>query len=556
MVPIFKIKNKNMKSLSRILIVVFFLLTSVSVYSQTHDQQIDDIVISDFSPVLSFLSSDWMEGREAGARDGFMAADYISSMMEHNGLKPYGDPLPVKESASGKENNPARSYFQDFDIIKYKIDKASLSWINQTGASAISFQLNHSIDFEVEAVPNGLEGEAPLVFAGYGISAPDKGYDDYKNLDVKGKIVVVLKGYPGHHDTASMAWKKLGKAFGKEYSGTDRKLKTALNRGAIALIEVSPNGSFNPYKNSQINLSIAQSVMNSEKQTDPVYMDDYYALPGDTSNITIPLFRLGSMATEKLFKGTGLNLKNVEDKAAKNLLTSAMAIKEKIAGFSLAVKVEALKVRNVLGIIPGKDTTKSVIVGAHYDHLGSRNALIYNGADDNASGVAGMLSIAKVWSMFSQKPACNIIFAAWTAEEKGLLGSSYFVQHTKADTNILRLIVNLDMISRSSAEDSAHLQLSIGTLRGNEAFKTIAQNNNLLLSHPFELDLWEASASGGSDYAPFASRNIPIMTFFSGLHDDYHSPRDTYDRADLSKMKSVLWLVNKCLKDVVENLKD
>ncbi len=209
-----------MKSLSSILIGVLFLLTSVSIYSQTHDEQIEDIKISDFSPMLSFLSSDWMEGREAGAKGGFMAADYIASMMELNGLKPYGDPLPVKESVLGKKKNPARSYFQDFDIIKYKTDKASLSWINHAGSSAISFQLNHSVDFEVEAVPNGLEGEAPLVFAGYGISAPDKGYDDYKDLDVKGKIVVVLKGFPGHHDTASMAWKKLGKAFGKEYSGT------------------------------------------------------------------------------------------------------------------------------------------------------------------------------------------------------------------------------------------------------------------------------------------------------------------------------------------------
>jgi Zn-dependent M28 family amino/carboxypeptidase len=257
-----------------------------------------------------------------------------------------------------------------------------------------------------------------------------------------------------------------------------------------------------------------------------------------------------------LFEGTGLNLKNVEDNAAKNLLTSSMAIKEKTAGFSIVLKVEALKVRNVLGIIPGKDTTKNVIVGAHYDHLGIRNAFIYNGADDNASGVAGMLAIAKIWSKDSQKPATNIIFAAWTAEEKGLLGSSYFAQHTKADTSNFMLTVNLDMISRSSADDSAHLQLSVGTLKGSEVFKAIVQSNNLLLSHPFKLDLWEASKDGGSDYAPFASRNIPVMTFFTGYHDDYHSPRDTFNKVDLSKMKSVLWLANKCLLDFFKDLPD
>jgi hypothetical protein len=215
----------------------------------------------------------------------------------------------------------------------------------------------------------------------------------------------------------------------------------------------------------------------------------------------------------------------------------------------------AVKLRNVLGIIPGKDTTRSIIIGAHYDHLGIRDGKIFNGADDNASGVSGLLALARVWTLNSEKPPFNLIFAAWTAEEKGALGSLYFVQNLKKRADKIILSLNMDMISRSAPEDTTGMVISIGTLPPDENLRDIARNANMKLSKPFELDLWDVSGHYGSDYAYFAERHIPVMTFFSGFNDDYHTPEDKFEKEDLQKMTNILELVNECIWHITEKIR-
>jgi len=204
-------------------------------------------------------------------------------------------------------------------------------------------------------------------------------------------------------------------------------------------------------------------------------------------------------------------------------------------------------VSNVTGMIRGKDTTKSIVVGAHYDHLGIRNGLIYNGSDDNASGVAGMLALAKHWCVHNEKPACNLIFAAWNCEETGKHGSRYFVRHTEANPRNVIAYINMDMISRSAPEDTNRRIISIGTRPESENLRGIAVAANKNLMHPFELDLWDVTGHSGSDYSPFTDVNIPVMTFFSGFQVDYHTPEDDADKADLNKMEDILKIVNNCL---------
>jgi len=293
--------------------------------------------------------------------------------------------------------------------------------------------------------------------------------------------------------------------------------------------------------------------MKAEKPADPEYEDYSYILPADTSFPAMPIFKISSKATDEIFKGTGINLADAEKKAASFLQTSSVPLKDKIAGFSITTKSESLLVRNVLGIIKGADSSKSIVIGAHYDHLGIRDGRIYNGSDDNASGVAGMLAIAKSWASSNEKPACNLIFAAWTAEEKGLLGSSFFVQNPEINSKNISLYLNFDMISRSAPEDSAQLIVSVGTVKGSDSLKNLASKNNGKLAHPFNLDLWECSENGGSDYASFATKQIPVMTFFSGFHDDYHSPRDISAKADLEKMAAILNLTNNCLFEFLDS---
>jgi hypothetical protein len=228
---------------------------------------------------------------------------------------------------------------------------------------------------------------------------------------------------------------------------------------------------------------------------------------------------------------------------------------EQIGSFTLILgKPGSVMVSNVLGIIRGKDSTRNIVVGAHYDHLGNHDGHIYNGADDNASGVSGMLALVKAWVEQGEKPPCNIIFAAWTGEEKGCLGSRYFVKHTHANPDQIVAYINMDMISRSAPEDTAMRQLSIGTMPVSEGLRQIAIAGNLRLLHPFELDLWDVTGHTGSDYSSFITENIPVMTFFSGYQADYHTPEDDADKTDLKKMEDILKLVNDCILKILEGL--
>jgi Zn-dependent M28 family amino/carboxypeptidase len=294
--------------------------------------------------------------------------------------------------------------------------------------------------------------------------------------------------------------------------------------------------------------------MNTEKITDPEYTDENYYLEAAPGPQLIPWFTLGSEASQQILNETGYTYSEIEEKLDGKHHFYQELLREKKGKFSIEIKTEPLLVRNVIGIIPGKDTTKSIVIGAHYDHLGKRGNEIYNGSDDNASGVAGILALAGHWRKKNEQPAFNLVFAAWTAEEKGLLGSKYFVKNNSVTAENTLLYINFDMISRSAPDDSTGLQLSIGTLKEGMELRNMATQINQELPSPFELDLWEASENGGSDYAYFASEKIPIMTFFSGYQEDYHTIKDTSPKADLIKMASIIKLSNQCLEKYIDSI--
>jgi hypothetical protein len=226
-----------------------------------------------------------------------------------------------------------------------------------------------------------------------------------------------------------------------------------------------------------------------------------------------------------------------------------------LTGHVSVTRADTVVLRNVLGIIYGKDSSRSILIGAHYDHLGIRNGKIFYGADDNASGVAGMLSLAGKWSESGLKPPCNLVFAAWTAEEKGLIGSSYYIQQNRSVLSKILLTINMDMIAGSAPEDTARRIISIGTLPADAGLRQIAVKANSNMKNPFVLDLWDVTGHEGSDYAYFSSSGIPVMTFFSGFCDYYHTPGDTMEKTDLPKMENILRLVNECIWQVTDSLR-
>ena len=222
---------------------------------------------------------------------------------------------------------------------------------------------------------------------------------------------------------------------------------------------------------------------------------------------------------------------------------------------NFTVENPTVSCRNVLGMIRGMDTTKYVVVGAHYDHLGMRNDSIFTGANDNASGVSGLLALANRWSSHSDRPPCNLIFASWDAEEEDELGSQYFVQRFAPGITSVLFYLNMDMISRSDPQDTLRNILDVGILAGHTDMKEMVEHSNLSSGARFVLDFWETEGDGGSDYVSFAGNKIPIVTFYAGQDEDYHTPGDTRDKIDWEKMLRVVKLANACLESFLDKLR-
>ena len=215
---------------------------------------------------------------------------------------------------------------------------------------------------------------------------------------------------------------------------------------------------------------------------------------------------------------------------------------------------KTILVRNVLGMIRGKDTTKFVVIAAHYDHLGIRKGAIYPGAVDNASGVSGMLALAKHQLSKGERLPCTLIFAAWSAEEKGHLGSKYFVRNFALGKEAFLLNINFDMISRSDPEDTLGNTLYIGTRIEHSHLREMIENCNTASGANFLFDYWDTDEDGGSDYASFAELGIPVIAFYSGTNADYHAPGDTREKIDWTKMIRILKLANSCLEGFLEQM--
>ena len=536
------LKNRALRSL-----LFFLLLPTCILTAQPVRKNVVPPVATDFAPILRFLSSGWMEGRETGSRGGFMAADYIASLMQMNGLLPYGYPDGTRDNPQGIDGNT--DYFQDFYLTRVNVENSSLALIsrNQEGESAILF--NPRLDYSIQPVPRSCEGEALLFFGGYGIKAPDKQYDDYRGLDIKGRIVLILEGYPGHLDTTAPVRSLLGKNFGEKFASRDEKICTARQQGALAVILVDLSGSEFVSRQTVVNIDQTERCMIPINPGDPIYNDGEYALLGDTTACTIPCFTIGKKVAAELLKDSNINLEKFEIQSASHLTNASALIPGHRVRFGVTIKAETLLARNVVGLIRGLDTTRYILVGAHYDHLGTRDGITYYGADDNASGTAGMLSLAAKWSRIPEKPACNLLFAAWTAEEKGILGSTFFCRTSPVVGKGLSLVINMDMLSRNDLTDTAGCQISIGTLPVSEDLRKLARASNDLLNNPFQLDFWDVTGHSGSDYGAFADRKIPVMTFFSGFHADYHSPRDVAEKTDPLKMERILSIVSHCLQE-------
>ncbi|HEX7693585.1 MAG TPA: M28 family metallopeptidase [Sphingomonas sp.] len=365
-----------------------------------------------------FLASDAMRGREAGSHEFDIAAQYVAAQFYAAGLRPGGD---------------EGSYLQNVPLIGYKLaDKGNFVWTPSGGGPQ---PLVFGEDFV--PAPNPAKAEtsldAPIVFVGYGIVAPDYKRDDYRGVDVKGKIVAFLGGAPDHYDGEERAY----------FSGIPAKARIAADHGAIGVIQIeSPRGA-----RGNLPVAVAARLWDRERVT-----WEKGKATGGADGAPV-LGTLSARGAATLFAGAKTSWDQVRKAAERD---DAVFVPTALKGvLSVAIRTERrpMPSSNVVGVIPGSDpklTDEVVILSAHLDHIGvgkpdKTGDAINNGAEDNAIGIASLIEEARRFTASGKPPRRTILFLAVTAEEKGLVGSDYFANNPTVPLKSIVADVNLDM---------------------------------------------------------------------------------------------------------------
>lgn len=471
---------------------------------------------------MEYLASAQTEGRALGTAGAYKASFYIKERFKKYGLKGFAQ-LTAKEDST--------DYYQYFDALQYAKDGLQSLAIqqNKNGVKK-ALHLKDGVDFKVDAGTVSEDIDSPIVFVGYGMQHPALGYNDFRNLDVRGKIIVRCKGYPGHRDTTSVAYKAFRWMKLKDLK--ERKDKVAKLAGAAAVITIDPDQHLSAWaKNKEVEIP--------KKRSSPYYQYRYDIFGANYQPKTLHL-QLSTRMVNLILDYGGIDVVAFEKQVANNInILKKSAFSNLRMVLKTKVKSNVLRVRNVLGVIPGKLKDEYVLVGAHHDHLGKHGQQIWYGADDNASGVVGVLQLAKACMATGVQPRRGIIFATWTGEECGLLGSRYFTR--KINPATIKVAMNYDMISRNADWDKKGNKCSMIYTQSLPYLAQVTKEHNMQT----KLDINYAPMEnpvGGSDQGSFAEIGVPVSWFFIGSHDDYHQVSDLPTKANWSKMQRIIKL--------------
>jgi len=452
---------------------------------------------------IKFLAADDLKGRANGSEGLERAGDYIAEQFKSAGLQP---------GVNG-------SWFQPFELNAGLLIGPTNSLSFQSRGKTVTLTLGTSY-YPLAATgsdktPSVKLDNVPLVFAGYGLAVPELGYDDYKNVDVSGKAVIVFTHEPQEHDAAS----RLNGTRPMPQTSLNAKAQLALSKGARLLIAVSDPS--HRYDEGQFTLF----------KSDP-----------DADDQGFPVLRVRRTEMQPLLDAWRLD-------AAARLIDMDLIPRSEVLTDSTVNYVESISknrktVRNVVGILPGSDSARAreaIVIGAHYDHLGRGEAgntlaakddanKVHAGADDNASGTAAVLAIAA--TLAKEKRHRNVLVALWSGEELGLIGSSAFAAAPPVPLDQLAAYLNFDMVGRM--QDNKLTVQATGT---SPAWAKLLEQANVAAG--FDLVVQEDPYQP-TDVATFNSASVPSLTFFTGTHADYHKPSDTPDKIDYEDLDRVV----------------
>lgn len=478
---------------------------------------------------LTFLASDQLEGRLSLTRGSETAVQWIASEFAKASLKPL---------ATGPDGQP--SYLQRVPLWQFLTDRSNSGITIHQSVGDKSFVSPDAFG----SFPQNISLTAPVVFAGYGITAPELHYDDYANLEVAGKIVLVFDHEPQETDAHSIF---NGKGSTR-YAITRVKALNAQSHGAVALLVVGePN---RKHVSNQERLAKITGTSSRRRIPSEAIIGDELHIPSMTISDAIAaqlLAPLGSPST--LQTAIDQNLSNHSGLLPATTATIHMSNTESVQ----------LQSYNVVGLLEGSNPAlapETVLISGHFDHDGEDGKNIWHGADDNGSGTVGVVELARAFSANSTKPQRSLLFVVFAAEERGLLGSYFYVQHPLRPLATTRATINFDMIGRNEtpseqtngaieiAPDTSNELNLIGTNYAPDYRRTVVEANKTVgLNLNYK---WDAESSLNvffrSDQFPFALHGIPAIWWFTGFHPDYHQTTDTADKINYTKMAQILRL--------------
>ncbi len=512
------------------------LLVVTSLSAQQRAPQNDSIRKDELRADLFFYASDAMRGRLLDTAENRIASEFVKYRFERLGLKP----------AAGQ------SFFQDFDLVS-----ATLGSPNELEIAAGDGMTRRPVageDFVTTRFSGSARARGPVVFAGFGMSAPDRGHDDYA-ADVRGKIVLVLVHEPGERDANS----PFDGLVTTEASAGWRKALAAQQQGAIGILFVDD-------VHTPARAGNCAATARATWPENPTPRSRAWTLGDWLDRLTIPAIQISRTVGDALVRPTGRTLDDLSKSAEKPV--AALPIPGVEVLMTTTVNRPVTTMRNVAAMVEGTDPVlknEAVVIVAHLDHEGVAGEQVYTGADDNGSGTVGLLEIAEAYALAArdgQRPRRSVVLLSVNAEERGLLGAWAYTERPLVPLDRTVAVLNMDMIGRNEESPAE----GGGRFFGLQATTAAASVNSLDLygySYAPEVAaaIERANAAFGltlktrndnnasnlvrrSDHWPFLHRGVPAIGFHSGLHPDYHTPADRPDKINYEKMEKIVRLVH------------